>query len=74
MAGNVWEWVEDCWADSYRGAPTNGRAWTTGECSRRVLRGGSWYLSSRWLRSANRFRIFTFVRGINYGFRVARIN
>ena len=28
--GNVWEWVEDCWHDSYRGAPTDGSAWTSG--------------------------------------------
>ena len=41
--GNVWEWVEDCWHDSYRGAPSDGTAWTAGgDCSRRVLRGGSW--------------------------------
>ena len=41
--GNVWEWVEDCWHDSYRGAPSDGRAWTSGgDCGQRVLRGGSW--------------------------------
>ena len=43
MHGNVWEWVEDCWHDSYSGAPSDGSAWTTGgDCSKRVLRGGSW--------------------------------
>ncbi len=41
MSGNVWEWVQDCWHDSYAGAPSNGSAWTTGECSVRVRRGGS---------------------------------
>ncbi len=40
--GNVWEWVEDCWNESYAGAPANGTAWTSGDCGRRVLRGGSW--------------------------------
>ena len=46
--GNVSEWVEDCWNDNYRGAPTDGSAWTVGDCSRRVLRGGSWgYLPER---------------------------
>ncbi len=43
--GNVWEWVEDCWHDSYAGAPRDGSAWlgnNGGDCSRRVLRGGSW--------------------------------
>ena len=40
--GNVWEWVEDCWHDDYEGAPSDGSAWTAqGDCSRRVLRGGS---------------------------------
>ena len=42
MHGNVWEWVEDCWHESYEGAPSDGSAWTSGDCSRRVLRGGSW--------------------------------
>jgi formylglycine-generating enzyme required for sulfatase activity len=43
IAGNVWEWVEDCWHSSYAGAPTDGSAWVEadgGECSR-VVRGGS---------------------------------
>ena len=44
MHGNVDEWVEDCWNDSYYGAPTQGEAWTSGDCANRVLRGGSWYL------------------------------
>ena len=43
MHGNVWEWVQDCWNDSYVGAPTDSSAWTQGDCSRRVYRGGSWY-------------------------------
>ena len=41
MIGNVWEWTEDCWNESYAGAPADGSAWLTGECSRRVERGGS---------------------------------
>ncbi len=40
--GNVWEWVEDCWHDSYHNAPSDGSARTTGDCKYRVLRGGSW--------------------------------
>ena len=40
MHGNVWEWVQDCWNDSYQGAPTDGSAWESGDCSRRVMRGG----------------------------------
>ena len=55
MHGNVWEWVEDCWSDSYAGAPTDGRAWTSGDCNRRVLRGGSWRYKPPALRSSFRF-------------------
>ena len=72
--GNVWEWVEDCWHNSYVGAPSDGSAWTTGgECGRRVLRGGSWYdRVPRNLRSADRFSDVTGVRSPTLGFRVAR--
>ena len=53
--GNVWEWVEDCWHASYRGAPSDGSVWVTGgDCGYRVLRGGSWYDDPRILRSAIR--------------------
>ncbi len=41
MHGNVREWCEDCWNDNYNGAPKNGTAWAAGNCSARVLRGGS---------------------------------
>ncbi len=71
--GNVWEWVEDCWNDSYSGAPTDGRVWAVGDCSIRVLRGGSWVDKPRLLRSANRGRNNTGAHGGNQGFRVARI-
>ena len=73
MHGNVWEWVEDCRHDSYTGAPSDGSAWTTGgECSRRVLRGGSWDDFPRNLRSAVRFRYVTGNPYDDLGFRVAR--
>lgn len=71
--GNVWEWVEDCANDSYRGAPTDGAAWTTGDCSTRVLRSGSFNDYAEYLRSANRYRGYPDYRGGNdIGFRVAR--
>jgi formylglycine-generating enzyme required for sulfatase activity len=54
--GNVWEWTEDCWNGSYSGAPADGTAWTGGDCSRRVLRGGSWDGDPQFLRSAFRSR------------------
>src|SRR5262252_251730 len=52
MVGNVWEWTEDCWHPNYDGAPADGSAWTTGDCSRRVVRGGSWVNNPQGLRSA----------------------
>ena len=72
MHGNVWEWVEDCWNGSYAGAPSDGSAWRSGDCSVRVLRGGSWYVNPRNLRSANRGRNTTGNRDFSNGFRVAR--
>ena len=71
-AGNVWEWVEDCWNENYRGAPRNGSAWKSGNCDKHVLRGGSWRLYPRFLRSANRFRYYSGLRYVDFGFRVAR--
>ena len=60
MSGNVWEWVQDCWNNSYKGAPADGRAWeseNSRDCSSRVLRGGSWGDSPWFLRAANRGRL-----------------
>ena len=54
--GNVLEWVEDCWNDSYKGAPADGSPFTTGGGDGRVLRGGSWLYLPRFLRAA--FRIW----------------
>lgn len=72
MQGNVWEWVEDCWHDSYQGVPMDGSAWTQGACPERVVRGGSWGISPRFLRSADRYRSVPGNRGSGNGFRVAR--
>ena len=70
--GNVWEWVGDCWNDSYTGAPADGSAWARGDCAKRVLRGGSWYNGPRNLRAAIRGRSGTGKRDSNGGFRIAR--
>ena len=70
--GNVWEWVEDCWNDSYTGAPADGSAWESGDCSERVLRGGSWIFDPRYLRAANRNWVATGRRYDSNGFRIAR--
>ena len=72
MYGNVWEWVEDCWNAGYAEAPSDGSAWLSGDCSSRVLRGGSWADSTSGLRAALRVSSSTGGRNTNVGFRVAR--
>lgn len=75
LSGNVWEWIEDCWHDNYNNAPTNSNAWLEedkGNCSRRVLRGGSWYYYDDFCRVSNRFNFYTDFRNLNFGFRVAQ--
>ncbi len=72
MHGNVWEWVEDCYADRYSKAPTDGRkAPDTNGCSR-VLRGGSWNIGPRLLRAARRINFRPVNRFSGLGFRLAR--
>ena len=73
MHGNVWEWVEDCYHDNYEGAPTDGRAWTSGcDSNIAVVRGGSWYVDPRALRPANRGRGRPSNRGDDDGFRLVQ--
>jgi formylglycine-generating enzyme required for sulfatase activity len=72
MHGNVWEWIEDCYRESYHGAPTNGSAWASSDCNSRVLRGGSWLKFPYDLRSAARYRSAPAYRDRYSGFRVAR--
>ena len=56
-AGNVWEWVEDCYHGTYDGAPKDGSAWKDSADCDRVLRGGSWDIRRRGVvRSAHRIR------------------
>ncbi len=69
--GNVWEWVEDCWNKSYAGAPTDGSAWTDGQCTRRVHRGGSIFDPATEIRAARRDWLDANNRGYGGGFRVA---
>ena len=72
MQGNVWEWVQDCYHDSYNGAPSDGRARQDGACTFRVLRGGSWGSKPRDLRSAYRDSYTPVYRFSDLGFRLAR--
>jgi formylglycine-generating enzyme required for sulfatase activity len=80
MVGNVWEWTEDCYHASYEidtpqgklDAPADGSAWTSGDCSSRVVRGGSYDSNPRYLRSAGRAGYFPDDRSSYIGFRVGR--
>ena len=73
MHGNVREWVEDCWHDNYEGAPSYGRAWTSGgDSSKRVVRGGSWNYGPRDLRSAYRSWFTPSGRNSYIGFRLVQ--
>jgi formylglycine-generating enzyme required for sulfatase activity len=70
--GNVWEWVQDCYKDSYQGAPADGSAVAGRDCKLRILRGGSWNYFPQLLRSAYRYATAPEVRLDMAGFRVAR--
>ncbi len=72
MSGNVWEWVEDSYHDSYSSAPVDGSAWQ-GDGAKRVLRGGSWDFNREAARVARRDRDGPAVRDTNVGFRLARM-
>ena len=75
LSGNVWEWVEDCWHESYENAPSDGSPWlegNEGDCDRRALRGGSWFYFPRILRSAYRYWLARDVAFSFVGFRLAR--
>lgn len=72
MSGNVWEWVQDCYAEDYKQAQGDGSAWESKNCSGRVLRGGSWNSLQDYLRSADRGRLKPNDRGYDIGFRLAQ--
>jgi formylglycine-generating enzyme required for sulfatase activity len=73
MSGNVFEWTQDCWNDTYSGAPSDGRPWTTRICGERVLRGSGWLLNAAETRAAIRMRNTAANRSDISGFRLARI-
>ncbi|HYD80392.1 MAG TPA: SUMF1/EgtB/PvdO family nonheme iron enzyme [Paucimonas sp.] len=70
--GSVWEWVSDCWHNSYKGAPADGSAWDEPNCRARVIRGGSWRDGGSYMLSSTRFKYDASVRHSQNGFRVAR--
>ena len=72
MSGDIAEWVEDCWNDSYNGAPTDGSAWMSGDCRYRVDRGGSWMLGEFSVRAASRSKFRVFALGRHAGVEICR--
>ncbi len=69
VSGNVAEWVQDCYVNSFANAPTDGKAVVTGNCQR-VIRGGGWKADASDLRIANRSRLAPGTRDTAIGFRV----
>jgi formylglycine-generating enzyme required for sulfatase activity len=72
VLGNVWEWVGDCWSESYTPAPADGDLREPGACTHRVIRGGSWLSEPRAVRSARRSKYDVRLQTGIVGFRVAR--
>ncbi|MEM9771259.1 MAG: formylglycine-generating enzyme family protein, partial [Cyanobacteria bacterium P01_D01_bin.73] len=70
MHGNVREWCEDTWHDSYNGVPNDGTAWIGNDAKYRLLRGGSWFDTPGFCRSAYRYVISREYRDDIIGFRV----
>ena len=72
LAGNVSEWIQDCWHANYLRAPSTGVAWDNPGCDRRVVRGGYWASAPRQARSATRMSAPAQLKAPQLGFRVAR--
>ncbi len=72
VIGNVWEWVQDCYTETYQGAPVDGSAWSWPDCTRRVVRSGSWYGRVWFQRPAARSREEPAFRAATLGLRVVR--
>ena len=72
MAGNVSEWMSDCWHPSYARAPNDGSAWFNSGCQRFVIRGGNWASAPARARSAARYQAQSSLHGPQVGFRIAR--
>jgi formylglycine-generating enzyme required for sulfatase activity len=70
--GNAFEWVEDCWNETYQYGPADDWVRMAGNCGRHVRRGGAWNIIAKMLRSAYREQRPAATRGSNMGMRVAR--
>ena len=74
MAGNVWNFTEDCWRNDYAGVPTDGSAWRDAKCEERAVRGGSWFKPPAGERSAKRGqgKVVDLKGNAEIGFRLVR--
>jgi formylglycine-generating enzyme required for sulfatase activity len=72
MLGNAGEWTQDCWRTDYVWAPSDGTAWTIGDCGHRTLRGHAWNSEAWTLRSAARYGLSMDQASSDVGFRVAK--
>ncbi len=71
-SGNIAEWTEDCYSPNYDGAPTNGSAWYDGDCSKRVVRGGSFSNASSAVTNTRRDKYNAGTKLTHIGFRIVR--
>ena len=71
-AGNVSEWVHDCWHKDYKGSPTDGSVWEGGDCSIHIARGGSFASPQQSVRNTNREKFNSNEKLSRIGIRVAR--
>jgi len=72
MQGNIWEWTADCWNDNYKGAPTDGSTWRSGDCDGRSSRGGSYGNAVFSTYAGVRAPRYVGFVGHSWGFRVVR--
>jgi formylglycine-generating enzyme required for sulfatase activity len=72
MLGNVLQWTEDCWHETYAGAPVEGSAWLDGDCAAHELRGASWFSSPSYVRADYRDRFPADYRTSTVGIRLVR--
>ncbi len=71
-AGNVAEWVKDCWHENYIGAPSDSEVWEGGDCTYRVVRGGAYISPQQSIRSAKRDKLKSDAGYDHVGIRIAR--